>query len=354
MGNIATVDKNFAVKSSLQKEDVKFYNVLQYPFRLYGIFYENGRFRRLPEKIAKEVSEGVFSLHTNTAGGRVRFQTNSPYVAILTKMEAVGKMPHITLTGSAGFDLYVGGKCGEEYGGTFIPPYDMEHGFEGVIEFGSKTKRTVTIYFPLYSNVKELYVGISEQAFLKEAAPYKKEKPIVYYGSSITQGGCASRPGNTYQSMIARRLDCDYINLGFSGNAKGEKKMADYIKSLDMSVFVYDYDHNAPTARHLYYTHEHMFCEIRREKPKLPVVILSRPKFFLEDYEKERLQIIQKTYKHAISNGDRNVYFIPGNKLMRLAKYDGTVDNTHPNDLGFASMAQVLGDLLENIMEAEI
>ena len=172
----------------------------------------------------------------------------------------------------------------------------------------------------------------------------------MYYGSSITQGGCASRPGNSYESIVSRRLDADYINLGFSGNAKGEPEIAEYISKLDMSCFVYDYDFNAPTVEHLINTHQKMYNVIREANPDLPIVLMSSPKYRLTDEGKQRLSVIRKTYEDAKANGDGNVYFIDGSTLMALAKYDGTVDDCHPNDLGFASMAKAVGDLLEKIM----
>ena len=165
---------------------------------------------------------------------------------------------------------------------------------------------------------------------------------MVFYGSSITQGGCASRPGNSYESMVSAALQADHINLGFSGNAKAEEEMAQYIKSLDMSVFVYDYDHNAPTLRHLEDTHQKMFLTIRESNPELPIVILSRPKYQLTETEQKRLAIVKRTYDEAIAAGDQHTHMIDGPTLMRYAKNDGTVDIHHPNDLGFHSMAKVL------------
>ena len=128
-----------------------------------------------------------------------------------------------------------------------------------MIRFDKKTEREITINFPLYSSVADLYIGLDETAVLKKSLGYKHKKPIVFYGSSITQGGCASRPGNAYESIISRALQTDYINLGFSGNAKAEDEIAQYIKDLDMSVFIYDYDHNAPNLKHLEDTHQRMF-----------------------------------------------------------------------------------------------
>lgn len=342
---IADIDKNFQIKKNIGKDDAEFFDVKEGPFKIYGIFFEKGKFRRLPESVAKSVNVGVRALHANTAGGRVRFVTDSPYVAISVKMPMVGKMPHFALTGSAGFDLYVN----DRYFKTFVPPFKIEEDYESVIDFPTSENREITINFPLYSDVSELYIGVKKGSFLAEPKPYKYEKPIVFYGSSITQGGCASRPGMAYESIVSRRLDADYLNLGFSGSAKAEDEIAEYIKNLDMSVFVYDYDHNAPTTEHLKETHEKMFKTIRESNPDLPVVMMSRPKYSLTEEEKERFSIIEETFLNALSNGDKNVYLIDGKTLMSLAGDEGTVDSCHPNDLGFASMAKAVGDVLEKI-----
>lgn len=338
--NISQVDRNFAVQTSLNIDNIKFYNIQEAPFSVYGVFFENGQYRRLPEQVAKSVSQAVYTLHTHTAGGRVKFITNSRFVAIHAAMPTIGKMPHFALTGSAGFDLYVGKK--EEYCASFIPPFNISDGYESVIRFGDSAEREITINFPLYSSVADLYIGLDENAVLKKAPGYKHKKPIVFYGSSITQGGCASRPGNAYESIVSRALQTDYINLGFSGNAKAEDAIAQYIKHLDMSVFVYDYDHNAPTLQHLEDTHQKMFLTIRENHPDLPILLLSRPKYSLDEAEKQRLAVIRKTYADAVAAGDQNTYFIDGPTLMKYARNDGTVDGCHPNDLGFHSMAKGL------------
>ena len=292
MVKISDIDSNFAVKTKSEKADLHFYDVSDEPFKIYGIFKENDRFTRLPGSVADSVSDGVLYLSTNTAGGRVRFKTDSPYVALYTELDKPGKMPHFPYTGSMGFDLY---DC-EIYKGTFIPPLpDAKNTFESIIEFSERKMRDITVNFPLYSDVKKLYIGLSNDASLKAPREYKKTQPIVYYGSSITQGGCASRPGNSYQAIISRKFDCDFINLGFSGSALGEKEISKYIQGLDMSIFVYDYDHNAPTVEHLSNTHERMFKEIRSAHPNMPIIIMSRPKYYLNAEEKERLEIIKNT-----------------------------------------------------------
>lgn len=347
MKNIAEVDKNFKVETNIGKEDAVFFDIQSEPFKIYGVFYEDGMFRRMPQKIADSVSEGVAYLNMNTAGGRVKFKTDSPYVAIVAKMHGVGQMSNFSMTGNAGFDLYFRRDGVEVYKSSFIPPVDMKDGYEGVIELGSSEMRDITINFPTYSGVYSLYIGVSDKSEILAADPYKIEKPVVYYGSSITQGGCAVRPGNSYQGFISRRFDCNYTNLGFSGNAKGEDEIAEYIKELDMSMFVYDYDYNAPTVEHLVATHEKMFKTIRTKNPNLPIIMLSRPKIYLSDEEKERRETVERTYLNAVEAGDKNVYYISGAELMKYTYNDGSVDSIHPNDLGFWSMANVLGDFIE-------
>ena len=343
---ISKLDKNFKVETKIKKDDVAFYSVLEAPFSVHGVAYLDGKFRRMDEDVARSVSPGVYGLHANTAGGRVRFKTDSPYVAIYAKMENVGKMPHFALSGSAGFDLYIG----KNYFRTFIPPYEMTNGYESHHDIGEKKMREITINFPLYSDVCELYIGLSESARVLPPREYQIKKPIVFYGSSITQGGCASRPGASYEAIVSRALDAEYINLGFSGNARAEDEMISYISHLDMSAFVYDYDHNAPTYEHLALTHEKMFTAIREAHPNLPILIMPRPKYNLNEDEKKRLEIIKTTYQNALNKGDKNVYFIDGKALLGEIRDEGTVDNCHPTDLGFYYMAKAVTKVLKKVL----
>ena len=347
-----SIDKNFEVKTNIGRDDLCFRDAEAEPFRIYGLIRDEDMFCRMPIHSAKKVSEGVCHITPHTAGGRVRFITDSSYVAISAKLQHTGRMPHFALTGSAGFDLYTDVGEGQVYRGTFIPPFDIESNtvYESIIDLGTREKRVVTINFPLYSSVKKLYIGLQEEAILETAPDYKYSVPIVYYGSSITQGGCASRPGNAYPTIISRMMDCDFINLGFSGNAKGEDAMTDYINTLDMSMFVLDYDHNAPTPEHLEATHERMFQGIREKHPYLPIIMMTRPKVHLSSDEKRRVAIVERTYQNALATGDQNVYFIKGCDLIRPDIIEtATVDGVHPNDSGFVSMAYVLYSVMQKI-----
>lgn len=348
MKDISEIDKNFAIETHIEREGIKLFNVETEPFRIYGVSMENGKFRRMPEKIAANVSERVNWLHTHTAGGRVRFVTDSPYVAIKAECSAF-RYSHMALSGTAGFDIYSEYDGKQRYEGTCIPPYNMESEYESVVDFTVKCKRVVTIFLPLFSEVSRLYVGLKEDSILETAPDYHIETPVVYYGSSITQGGCCSRPGNSYQSILSRRFDCNYINLGFTGGAMGEDAITDYIKGLTMSVFVLDYDHNALTPQDLEATHGKMFGAVRKTHPNLPIIIMPRPKYYLNEEEERRSQITYHTYLAAREAGDKNVYFISGRELMELVEDTGTVDNCHPTDSGYFSMANAVSRTLREI-----
>lgn len=338
MSNRIEVDPNFLPNNTIE-DGMCFFDIETQPLKIYGVFKENGLYRRMPEEVARSVSAGVYNLHTNTAGGRVKFKTNSRKISVIAKFTDIVLRPHFAPTGRAGLDMYETIDGEQRYSGTFIPVTGVCDGFKNTVTRTNNKLCDITINMPLYTNIASLQIGFEEGSLISPPEPYKIENPIVFYGSSITQGGCANRAGTSYQGFISRALDCDYINLGFSGNAKGEDTMIDYIKGLSMSAFVYDYDHNAPDCAHLEATHEKMFKAIREAHPDIPVLMMSRPKFYLDDDEKKRLEIIRNTYTNALNAGDKNVYFIEGPKLMELVGDEGTVDGCHPTDLGFFSMA---------------
>ncbi|MDD6175940.1 MAG: SGNH/GDSL hydrolase family protein [Firmicutes bacterium] len=355
MSKISEIDRNLAVRGKIEGVELCFRNARQEPFAVYGLLPggEHEPFRRIPQQTAQAVNEGVLALHTNTAGGRVRFQTDSACVAIRAKMPEKCLMPHMTFLGSSGFDLYLTEGTACRYAGSFMPPVDRMGGYESMIRFPDRALRDVTINFPLYDAVDELFIGLEPGAALQSGGRYRTEQPVIYYGSSITQGGCASRPGNSYQAVISRMLDCDYRNLGWSGSARGERVMAEYIAAQPMSLFFMDYDHNSPSAEHLAQTHEAFFLSVREKNPDLPVILASKTDLPLSSQaareRDERRRIVSRTYENALRRGDRNVRLIDGGTVFSCLEAQGltadscTVDGCHPNDLGFLCMAQVFG-----------
>lgn len=358
---IGRIDRNFAVETEVEGEKLHYYNVLQKPFRVYGLLTEapGEGFCRINRKIAEETSDGVLALYRNTTGGRVRFCTDAACVAIRAVMEEKCLMPHMTFTGSSGFDLYVIEEGRYLYQGTFVPPTDRGEAWESLIRLEPGKKREILIHMPLYNNVQSLHIGLDLNAAVEESKPYRLEKPILFYGSSITQGGCASRPGNSYTNLISQMLDIDHVNLGFSGSARGECNMAAYIARQPMSMFVLDYDHNSPLQQ-LEEKHENFFLTIRERNPDLPVLIASRSMLprtaeMAEEFQNRR-NVIFRTYMNAKKRGDKRVGFIDGSRIYYQAEQLGmsadscTVDGIHPNDLGFACMANTFGQAIEEML----
>ena len=255
--NIKDVDKNFNIETKINEKNLRFISVLEDPFDVYGTCGE--RYLRLPLKDAERVSEGVKQLAANTSGVRIRFKTDSKFVAVSVKYSDVCRIEHMSLAGTSGIDMYTREDGGYLFQTLFLPPISMEDSFESIHYFDTRQIRDITLNLPLYSSVSDIYIGLDKNALIEHGEKYKNKRPVVYYGSSITQGGCATRPGNSYPAIISRKLNLDFVNLGFSGNAKGEPAMAEYITKLDMSCFVFDYDFNAPTLDFLKNTYHTFF-----------------------------------------------------------------------------------------------
>lgn len=358
---IETIDKNFLTKR-VKAESFDWFDSSHQNVTLHGVFYDQDdkEFKRLPKTVAKDTSEGVLWLHNNTAGGRLRFKTNSNIFAIKGEQKFVGVMPHMPLYGQAGFAFYVDGT----YAGTVSPTFnDFEDRkndivyFDGTVELSKKAFKRgiihdVEIYFPLYYNVQKLFVGVEKGCLIDKPKSYKNNIPVLFYGSSITQGGCASHPGNDYQGILSRKLDFDYINLGFSGSGKGEPTIADYVASQNCSIFVMDYDHNAPSPEHLEQTHYPMYEKIRAIHPNAPIIFTSKPDCDYRFESELYLEVIKKSYKKAKASGDKNVYFVSGPRLFGKDCRDAcVVDSCHPNDLGFYRIAKTLEPLLKKLLK---
>ncbi|HHT54241.1 MAG TPA: hypothetical protein GX011_04820 [Clostridiales bacterium] len=348
------VDRNMLVETSIKEPDVAFFDVRKPPFELYGFYDPHGQeyFRRLPQEVAEATSQGVAKLARESTGGRVRFSTDSAYIAIKVELGPYSRRPHMTLCNTAGFDLYEDTATDSRFVKPFLPPYNFENDYEQIIQLGSRKMRSFTINFPVHALVKNLYIGLQVDAALDRGKKYSNSAPVVFYGSSIVHGTAASRPGLTYENIISRRLNLDYINLGFSGRAKGEPVLIEYISGLNMSIFVCDYDHNAPDAAFLRATHQGVYDIFRKKQPDTPYIMISRPNIATNPTEfAERRDVIIDTYRHALSLGDKNVYYIDGESFF-LGKYENecTMDGVHPNDLGFTLMADGIESVIRRIL----
>ena len=215
--------------------------------------------------------------------------------------------------------------------------------------------RDYTLYMPTYCGVQSLEIALDEKAELSSGRLYKPNKTVVYYGSSITQGGCSSRPDLSYQNFISKWTNTDYVNFGFAGNAKGQQQIVEHIASVDCNVFVCDYDHNEENANTLKEKHYALYKTYRAKRPKTPIIFVSLPDFDRVSGTRERMQVIKDTVKKAKSEGDKNVYFINGKLMMGKTPSERevcSVDGIHPNDLGFYRMALAIKKVLSKIDRA--
>ncbi|MEG0502288.1 MAG: SGNH/GDSL hydrolase family protein [Cellulosilyticaceae bacterium] len=357
MSKIQSIDDNFNF-GEITRKDIKWLSLENENLVLYGTPDRRKILTRIDETKIKRFSEGIQLLGTMTSGVRVRFKTNSQYIVVKAILETSDTMPHMADTGISGFDLYYRdyGDHDYKYHKTFQPQlYDVNHRAVVVGETsfsGERREKDIIINFPLYNGVKDIVFAVEDCALIKPPTPYTIEKPILFYGSSITQGGCASRPGNSYPLHLSRWLDADIINLGFSGNAKGDIAMAEHICEKDMSVLVMDYDHNSPTIEDLKKTYQPFYKCIRNKHQNLPIVMISRPNFDENpDDSAQRRTVIYNTYVVARQRGDNHVYFIDGESLFGEKDRDScTVDGCHPNDIGFIRMAEHIYPVLKQIL----
>ncbi len=350
---IEDIDKNFAV-ATVGSLNVCYANALKAPFVLEGFPWLDPTriFNRLPTSFTEtDVNAGALYLSNHTAGGAIRFRTDSPHIALRTQLAHSSDMNHMPRSGSAGFDLYGGSGTESAYCKSAQPSPNMTL-LEVLLVSGLPTQMTDwTLYLPLYGAATQIEIGLAPGSKIEGPTPHAIKAPVLFYGSSITQGGCASRPGNAYTTMLCRAVDAPQINLGFSGCGKGEPAVADAISKLDLSVFVMDYDHNAPNTAHLQATHEPFFKIIRKANPTLPIIMMSRCDFYPGVDSEGRRAVILQTYQNAIKAGDQHVWFVDGETLFGTEHRDAcTVDGCHPNDLGFYRMFRQVLPVLQTAL----
>ncbi len=317
-------------------------------------FQENhGEFWRLPAGSQDAFPKAVWNLSLDPAGGRIRFRTDSSTVALRLEWPHPPDMRNMHFFGQSGVDLY----AGNAYWGTAVPDQDAARGkvYEHVY-FKSQphVMRDITIYLALYSPVKVLEIGLDQNAALESATPFAVARPVVFYGTSITQGGCASRPGMSYQAILGRRLNLDHVNLGFSGNGKGEAGVARAVAEINAAAFVLDFAQNNSDVDSLAQVYDPFIGILRDRHPDAPIVSITPIYAVSEatgsDRNEQMRALIRKVVSRRIAAGDTHLQIVEGTDLLGASRADGLVDGTHPNDLGFQWMAEGLAERLRKVL----
>ena len=327
------------------------YSYKDKPIEVHGVpfFEKTGKLERLPEDV-RRVVPSLEGLGRRCPGARLCFRTNSPKITLKMTFETLHWDIGMSIYACQSANVMIGKRQNARFAGLLHPAdYDTMECTGDF--FKSNEMEDVTIWLPRNEVIADFTISIEDGALLEAPTPYKQHLPVLYYGSSITEGGCCSRVTNAYNALICQHLDVDYYNFGFSGGAKGELEIADYINTIPMSVFVYDYDHNAPTVEHLANTHEAFFKRIREKNPNVPVIMLSKPDFDYDPEANERRKVIYQTFINARYSGDKNVFYIDGKSLFGSHdRHACTSDGCHPNDLGFYRMAEEIEPYIKEFL----
>ncbi len=328
------------------------------PFKLSGFEWiqEDDVYRRLPVRPDWEIRDAVDQLANHTAGGQIRFRSNTKKILIRVELREKSGMYHMPATGQSGFDLYLKEGEVQRYVRTTRFPADTIRYQVELLNSDQKQMRDFTLNFPLYNGVNSVLVGIEAQSRVRRPKPFSRPGKIVIYGTSITQGGCVARPGMAYSNILSRKLDVAFVNLGFSGNGRGEPALAHLINQISgTNLIILDYEANANKT--IFNTLGPFVSILREKHPDTPILIMSKIRY-------ARTPVGSTAYNELMSRrdfqknlvderrsaGDENIYFLDGSEVLGDDYDECTVDGSHPTDLGSARIADALLPAIEEIL----
>ena len=328
---------------------------------LYGKAVEETatRYARLPESLSKVCRPALWSLGQNSAGLYVRFRTDSPTLWVRWKSANSFVMNHMTATGSRGVDLYVLNNGEWRFIAAGRPNTKAAVTEREIMSHMPVQMREYMLYLSLYDGVAELEIGTEEgHPVLKEAVSSpRSERPVVMYGTSITQGGCVSRPGMLYTSIMSRALDREFVNLGFSGNAFFDLEIARLMAAVDNpSAYIIAATENA-SVEQFEERGEAFFRILRSAHPDVPVIIVQavRYSYCLLNQEDAatmdaKMAACRKMYDSLRKAGEKNIYFTDPAATESFADAETSVDGCHLTDLGAMRFAKVLLPVLKKAL----
>lgn len=324
-------------------------------FPLLGKVSENTetRYERLPKGLKEQTREAVWYLGKNTAGLAIRFSTDATSIGARWKVKDGTHMNHMTDIGSRGLDLY----CLEGDKWVFVnaarPTIGSLQTETTIISNMVQKEREYMLYLPLYDALTELEIGVNEGAIIgqpKIDLPCT-QKTIVAYGTSILQGGCASRPGMAHTNILSRWLNTEIINLGFSGNARLDYEIAELIGSFESPLYILDFMPNVETDQ-VNEKLEKFYNIIRAKAPRTTILFIENPMFPKATYDTHiRKQIESKNEAlnkifNRLKEKDPNIFLISSHNVIG-DDMEATVDGLHFTDLGFMRYAEYLLPILQ-------
>jgi len=310
-------------------------------------------FDRLPASAEGKVTPAVWSLSRDSAGMMVRFKTDATAISVHYKLVKPNLgQPHMPATGVSGVDLYARDTAGKWKWVFVTKPTTQEMKVE-IIKGLAPGEREYAAYLPLYNGVEFMHIGVAKGSKFEGLAP--REKPVVFYGTSITHGACASRPGMVHTGILGRKLDMPVVNLGFSGNGRMDKAVGDFLVQLDAAAFVIDCLPNMGPAD-VSAKCVPLVKQLRAAKPETPIILVedrrntndwiipAKQKFHTDNHA-----ALKAAYETLLKEGVKGLSYIPGDHLYG-DDTEGATDASHASDLGFMRQAEIFEPALRQAL----
>ena len=353
--DLRKLDRSFAAPPP--EADLGWHDVRQFALEGQGWPDTEHPYDRLPAKAKGVVREPVWELGHHCAGLCVRFVTDAPQIAARWTLRFADlARDHMPATGVSGLDLYVRTAGQWRWTGVGRPTSSPTNVFNLVAAM-APARRRYMLYLPLYNGVESVEIGVPHDAVIGGAPPRRGRaaRPICFYGTSITQGGCASRPGMVYTSILGRWLDRPTINLGFSGNGQGEPEMASLLAELDPCVYVLDSIANM-SVEWVRQRIGPMVRTLRVAHRDTPIVLMEHPRFQQPPSVRDKRRswtmanaALRKAYKGLLASGMTGLHYVQADEFFG-PDGEATVDGIHATDVGFLRIARALEPVLRRLV----
>ena len=369
--SVAKYDPRMALQSAVvDTNGVKWIDGRFLP--LEGKCYENTTryYDRLPSNVTERVNAGVRGLRIHSSGMQFRFRTDSKKLHFKWKtINANLSMDHMPATGVSGIDVYAQSPDGKW---RFVRQGRIHDSVKGgAFSMGWTPGTPCLVNLPLYNGIESFALGIDKGAKVEALGPRRSgiDKPVVFYGTSITHGGCASRPGLAFPSIVGRDLDVPIVNLGFSGSGRMEFEMSEHLAAIDASCYVLDCLWNMGGARKggepseadlkgakpgpemvVRVRYEPFIRNLRAKRPGVPIVMAEQCDVFCRG-PNDKDKFLKELYEKLVAEGWKNLVYLPKTD-MYTGDLEGTVDGCHPNDLGMMSMSKAFGKAVKEALDS--
>ena len=348
-----SLDVSAAQEKILSVDSLRYYDGQQ--FVVTGKFHNEKNYLRFPLRYKGIVRDPVWMESLSSAGISIRFRSNATTMAVKWTLTANEKSWNQCSAGVDGVDLYANTGDGWQYVNTGLAK-DTNNNFV-LIKHGEPIYREYLLNLPLYNNVTSLSIGVNESAAI--GLPVKnlltEKKPVVYYGSSIAQGGSASRPGLAYTNILARKLDRSFINMGFSGEGTFDESVGSAMSEIDAALYVIDCTPNS--KKEIIYERSVLLVKLLKEKkPSVPLLLVEGYYYDNTFFEKEgkanvdaKRRELKRAYDILKKTGIKELYYKKGDGLDGF-DHEATVDGVHLDDIGMERFAANMLPVIQMIL----